>query len=74
MEDLIIDFEIKNMLEPYVLKGTRTVLRREGGSNPIPDLSDYIKTIKIYSSQTQTSQKTKLPVVEHYSITMKIRQ
>ena len=24
------------MLEPYVLKGTRTVLRREGGSNPVP--------------------------------------
>ena len=23
------------MLEPYVLKGTRTVLRRERGSNPI---------------------------------------
>ena len=32
------------MLEPYVLKGTRTVLRREGKSNP-PDLSDYIPTV-----------------------------
>ena len=28
------------MLEPYVLKGTRTVLRGEGGSN-IPDLPDH---------------------------------
>ena len=34
------------MLEPYVLKGTRTVLRREGGSNPIPDLSDYTTPVQ----------------------------
>ena len=31
------------MLEPYVVKVTRTVLRREGWSNPIPNLSDTIQ-------------------------------
>ena len=30
------------MLEPYVMKVTRTVLRREGESN-LSDLSDYRK-------------------------------
>lgn len=38
------------MLEPYELKGSRTVLRRESGSNPA-DLVDYDEIIKALKGQ-----------------------
>ena len=37
--DNLVNYRVKIMLEPYVLKGTRTVLRRERKSN-LSDLSD----------------------------------
>ena len=37
------------MLEPYVLKGTSTVLRGERGGNT-PDLPDYIGTCESSTS------------------------
>ena len=36
---------IQDILEPYVGKLTRTVLKREEGSNPL-DLSDYVSENK----------------------------
>ena len=39
MTDNFVNYRVKIMLEPYVLKGTRTVLRRERKSN-LSDLSD----------------------------------
>ena len=44
------------MLEPYVLKGTRTVLRREGGSNPVPT---YPTILPVYDPSLEEKPKYK---------------
>ena len=52
------------MLEPYVGKLTRTVLRREEGSNPL-DLSDYVFVSKqLFLRMTIIDIKTKLIIAE----------
>ena len=64
----------ESLLEPYVLKETRTVLRRERRSNP-PDLSDYsykncqlgiskYKNSSFYFSKRQFQQnKAQRPII-----------
>ena len=58
------------MLEPYVLKGTRTVLRREGGSNPIPDLSDHFEKKNLNSKEEECIEDYTKHKTENISMQM----